>query len=249
MAIFAKSSYEKDFYSVLKEKIEHKGYTGSKENDLLKSYKDLPENQKAVLIHMVYKVGCNNLKKYNTFFNNFINYLDHPTVENKEKVATQFIYHYKSQGKDLLDNRVSKIHYNEFMKDMPVEKVVAQTNDKVVTPINQDKPLNDDQKFVKAAKEVRQDMLDNFSIKHIWAYLQKNKQENERYEQIHGSDIVKYDSSKRNNSSNTNSDDNTRSNKEEDNNEELLEEDEEDTNGWYIVESTTVTIKTSNKMK
>lgn len=244
MAIFAKQSYEKDFYSVLKEKIEHKGYNGAKEEKLLKSYQDLPSNQKAVLIHMVYKVGSNNLRKYNTFFSNFINYLDNPSVENKEKVATQFIYHYKSQGKDLLDNRVSKIHYQEFMRDIPVEKLVENV------PAKPQPELSDKEKFDKATKEVRQDMLDNFSIKNIWAYLQKNKKENELYEKEHGSEMLKYDSSKRNTVSNaTNDKNNITGDKIENNDESEITEDEEEDNGWYIIESTNVTVKTSNKMK
>lgn len=132
MAFFAKKSYEHDFLIVLNEKLDNKHYSNNKKNKLINSYKNLYENQKAVLIHMTYKVGQNNLKKYNTFFDLLISYLETLTIENKDKVAKKFIYHYKDNGEDKLDNRVSIIHYEEFMK-IPViqlnnEKTTINSN-------------------------------------------------------------------------------------------------------------------------
>jgi hypothetical protein len=168
MALFAQKSYEQDFAVVLKEKIEGKGITGASEKKLLTSYKQLPRNKKGVLTHMVYKVGVNNLRKYNTFFTHFIDYLGNPTVENKEIVASSFIYHYKDNGKDLLDTRVSKIHHDEFMKDIKDEPELAK-QDSVVKPV-----VSDKEKWDSASKEVSKEL---------------NKAKNDKYDREHPSAV------------------------------------------------------------
>lgn len=174
--------------TVLTEKLERKNFSQDKEDKILKAYLNMPSNQKSVLIHMVYKVGSQNLRKYNNFFNSLINYLDNPTLENKEKVALQFVYHYKSNGKNLLDTRVSKIHYNEFMKDPPKE--VIENNNTIEKPTKKEeapKTLTEKEKFDKAAEDVRKDILSNFSLTNIWNYFKSNK---EQYDRTHKNDPV-----------------------------------------------------------
>ena len=148
MALYSKKTYENDF--VLKEKINNKNYSETKKNSLINQYQSLPDNQKAVLTHMTYKVGKGGLAKYNTFFNNFIIYLDKPTLENKQKVANSFIYHYRKNGKMLSDTRVSDMHANLFMHDAPKKEVL------ITKKINKpEKELTQDEKFNIATEEIK----------------------------------------------------------------------------------------------
>lgn len=162
MAIYAQGSYEKSFYRVLSHKLDNKKIQGEKRIKIIKSYIELPENKKAVLIHMAYKVGEKNLEKYNNFFNNFILYLENPSEKNKEAVANSFTYKYAKNGKMLHDTRVEKIHHDLFMKDMP--KISQDINKKVEQKVHK-KELSEKEKFDKAMKEVNEQITLNGAMK------------------------------------------------------------------------------------
>lgn len=236
MAIFAKVSYEKDFRTVLNEKLERKNFTKDKEDKILNNYLHMPSNQKSVLIHMVYKVGVKNLRKYNNFFNSLINYLDTPTLENKEKVALQFVYHYKSNGQTLLDTRVSKIHYKEFMKEAPKEVIDVKPIKKEDAP----KSLTEEEKFNKAADDVRKDMLSNFSLTNIWNYLKSNKEQYDKTHENENNNIV----FTRNKSQPVETME-VQYSEEESDDDQLYLYNEEDENVGYVIESSTVTVTRS----
>jgi hypothetical protein len=127
MALFAKKSYEQDFLIVFKEKMDSKGYNDKEQRILVNRYQLLTDEQKAVLIHMTYKVGQTGLTHYNTFFSDFIGYLNNPTTQTQEKVAKDFVYHYKKDGKILVDERVDNIHHDLFMKTNHNEQIALTT--------------------------------------------------------------------------------------------------------------------------
>lgn len=153
MAVYSQRSYERSFFKVLNNKLENKNIEEIKKNKVIKAYTELPENKKAVLIHMAYKVGETNLGKYRNFFNNFINYLENPTDKNKESVAKSFTYKYAKNGIMLNDTRVEKLHHDLFMKDMPKKDLVE--NNKLKNSNSAKKEyLTEKDKFNKAMKEV-----------------------------------------------------------------------------------------------
>lgn len=150
MALYAQESYENSFFRVLNHKLEKKHIEGSRRIKILQAYVDLPENKKAVLIHMTYKVGENNLEKYNNFFNNLINYLEKPNSVNKEAVANSFTYKYTKNGVVLHDTRVEKLHHDLFLKDIPTKTESIEKNKSKA----ENKNLTEEEKFKKAMKEV-----------------------------------------------------------------------------------------------
>jgi hypothetical protein len=113
-AEFMMTFYENEFLKVMKIK--------SKENSkdyykMLKAYHDLPNNQQAVMIHMAYKVGTNNLLKYVQFFKRLFIYMEQPTIINLEKLINNFEYSYKTRkGARLHDTRVEEAHNDFFNK-------------------------------------------------------------------------------------------------------------------------------------
>lgn len=115
--------YEKEFLKVMQIKAEKNGKDFSK---ILKSYHELPNNQQAVMVHMAYKVGINNLLKYEQFFKELFTYMEQPTTINLEKVTDNFEYSYKTRkGNRLHDTRVEEAH-NEFFN-----KCSIQDSDKI----------------------------------------------------------------------------------------------------------------------
>lgn len=110
--------YENEFLKVMKIKAEenHKDY-----DKMLKAYHQLPNNQQAVMIHMAYKVGTPNLLKYNQFYKQLFNYMEHPTATNLDKVTANFDYSYKTKkGTRLHDTRVEEAH-NEFFNECSIK--------------------------------------------------------------------------------------------------------------------------------
>lgn len=162
MALYAQQSYERSFFKVLNNKLDKKHIEKNDREKILSAYANLPENKKAVLIHMAYKVGEANLEKYNNFFNNFINYLENPTNENKIAVADSFTYKYAKNGVMLHDTRVEKIHHDLFMKEIPKKEIIVEHK------TNSEKPkLTEQEKLQKAMKEVNQQITFNGALELI----------------------------------------------------------------------------------
>jgi hypothetical protein len=164
MALYAQHSYEKSFITVLQERMQAGGYAPDKIQKALVEYQNLPDNQKAVLIHMTYKVGEPGLRKYHSFFHDFAIYLDNQTNENREKVANDFIYHYTSGKKVLLDTRVMKIHHDMFL----AKPVYAHNHQDA--PVNKEKPLTEQEKYLKASKEISE----QWTLHSIWQNIVQN---------------------------------------------------------------------------
>lgn len=110
--------YENEFLKVMKIKSQE----NKKDYDkMLKAYHELPNNQQAVMVHMAYKVGTPNLLKYNQFFKQLFNYMEHPTSHNLDKVTANFDYSYKTRkGTRLHDTRVEEAH-NEFFNECSIK--------------------------------------------------------------------------------------------------------------------------------
>lgn len=165
MAVYSQHTYERAFFRVLNHKLDVKKFNETKKIKILKAYTALAENKKAVLIHMTYKVGETNLKKYHNFFNSFINYLDNPSNENKETVGKAFTYKYAKNGVMLHDTRVEKLHHDLFIKEMPKIEIVEnnKNNNIILKPMsNKEKlQLTEQDKFNKAMKEVNQQITLN----------------------------------------------------------------------------------------
>lgn len=201
MALYAQQSYERSFFRVLNHKLDKKGIEKTRREKILLSYANLPENKKAVLIHMAYKVGEANLEKYHNFFNHFINYLENPTNQNKLVVADSFTYKYAKNGVMLHDTRVEKIHHDLFIKDLVKKEVVVEHKN------NQEKPkLTEQQKLEKAMKEVNQQITFNGAfeliakavVKANEKYAQKNQTKevqkvNPMYTEKNNEEEIEYD--------------------------------------------------------
>lgn len=100
------------------------------------AYHQLPNNQQAVLIHMAYKVGAENLMKYKTFYKKFFSYLDKPTKANLQQVQNNFTYTYATlQGERLHDTRVEEIHTG-FFSQCAISSD-SKTKEKIASKINQ----------------------------------------------------------------------------------------------------------------
>lgn len=171
MAVFAQNSYEQSFFRVLNHKLDNHNITGMRKSKIVKAYTELPENKKAVLIHMAYKVGERNLDKYNTFFNNLISYLEKPSDSNKSSVANSFTYKYVLNGKTLSDTRVEKLHHDLFIRDMPNTtpvEVVYRKPKELNTKLAR-KELSEQEKFNRAMDEVKTQI----SMKSVWTILAK----------------------------------------------------------------------------
>ena len=160
MALYAKMTYEQDFLQVLADKMDRRGYGAQAKQKALVSYGRMPENEKAVLVHMAYKVGRANLSKYEGFFGNFLEYLDNPTDENRKKVAAGFVYRYKKGGKMLTDDRVGRMHRTAFLGQSPKgaprpsgAQGLAQAQ-KAPSAAGQPAELTEDEKYAQASKEV-----------------------------------------------------------------------------------------------
>ena len=112
--------YENEFLKVMKIKSQENNKDYEK---MLKAYHQLPNNQQAVMVHMAYKVGTPNLLKYNKFFKQLFNYMEHPTSNNLDKVTANFDYSYKTRkGTRLHDTRVEEAH-NEFFNECSIKDV------------------------------------------------------------------------------------------------------------------------------
>lgn len=209
MALFAKKSYEQDFLIVFKEKMDSKGYSDEKQKLLLNRYQVLTDEQKAVLIHMTYKVGQTGLTHYNTFFSDFINYLNNPTTQTQEKVANDFVYHYKKDGKILVDERVDDIHHNLFMKTNHNEQI-ALTNENSTYIKHPEKLVNNESKsssttdvasnnktndnknkkdtidsYTQANKEVQEEIKEKLTFNHFYNTLKQAVADHKKYKLEH----------------------------------------------------------------
>lgn len=162
MAVYSQHTYERSFYRVLNQKLDAKQIEGNRRIKITKAYVELPQNKKAVLIHMSYKVGETNLTKYRNFFNNFINYLEDPSYKNKEAVANSFTYKFAKDGVMLNDTRVEKMHHDLFMKEMPKEDAVLE-NKPIKTSVEKTK-LTEKERMNKAMKEVNEQITFNGAI-------------------------------------------------------------------------------------
>ena len=111
-----KDFYEGVFLKVLDKKMDEKHFSDEQKQKVIYGYKHLPDNQKAVLIHMAYKLGEPNLTKYSAFFNRFVIYAVKPTPVNKSLVANQFSYYYKKDKKLFHDTQTEEIH-NVYFKN------------------------------------------------------------------------------------------------------------------------------------
>lgn len=102
----------------------------------LSAYYELPNNQQAVMIHMAYKVGGENLVNYKTFYKKLFSYLDKPTKANLSQVQKNFQYTYATlDGERLHDSRVEEIHTG-FFSDCSIASD-PKIKEKVSTKINQ----------------------------------------------------------------------------------------------------------------
>lgn len=109
---FMMNTYEKELFNVMKIKsIEKK----QDFEQLQKQYYELPYNQQAVLLHMVYKVGATNLLKYNDFFDTLFTYMHTPNIENLKSTSKSFEYSYMKHGEKLRDSNVEKKHEAFFI--------------------------------------------------------------------------------------------------------------------------------------
>lgn len=109
-----KGFYEDVFLKVLDKKMDDKHFNDEQKKQVMSGYHHLPDNQKAVLIHMAYKLGEPNLVKYNGFFNRFLVYAVKPTPVNKALVANQFSYYYTKDKKRYHDTQTEEIHTEYF---------------------------------------------------------------------------------------------------------------------------------------
>ena len=208
MAIFARKSYEQDFLIVFKEKMDAKHFSEQREKVLINRYQVLTDEQRAVLIHMTYKVGQPGLEHYNTFFSDFIKYLENPTTENQEKVANDFVYHYKQNGKVLVDTRVDNIHHDLFMKTnhneqlalttensaylKHPEKVIVDNNQNITQSVNNKIKLTEKQKesqqFAQANKELQDELKEKLTFNHFYSVLKQAVAEHKKYKLEHPND-------------------------------------------------------------
>lgn len=102
----------------------------------IQAYHDLPNNQQAIMIHMAYKVGGENLMNYKTFYKKLFGYLDKPTKGNLAEVKKNFQYTYATlDGERLHDTRVEEIHAG-FFSDCAIN-VDPKIKEKVSSKINQ----------------------------------------------------------------------------------------------------------------
>lgn len=132
-AEFMMTFYENEFLKVMKIKAKQNGKDYSK---ILKAYHDLPNNQQAVMVHMAYKVGTNNLLKYDQFFKGLFTYMEQPTTINLEKVTDNFEYSYKTRkGERLHDTRVEEAH-NEFFNKCGIQDSEKKQKEAVKESIN-----------------------------------------------------------------------------------------------------------------
>lgn len=100
------------------------------------NYHDLPNNQQAVMIHMAYKVGGENLIHYKTFYKKLFSYLDKPNKSNLNQVQQNFQYTYANlDGTRLHDSRVEEIHTG-FFSDCSIQ-ANPKLKEKVSSKINQ----------------------------------------------------------------------------------------------------------------
>lgn len=107
----------------------------SPEKDIA-TYHELPNNQQAVMIHMAYKVGGDNLMNYKTFYKKLFSYLDKPNKSNLNQVQKNFQYTYANlDGTRLHDSRVEEIHTG-FFSDCAIN-ANPNAKEKVSSKINQ----------------------------------------------------------------------------------------------------------------
>lgn len=216
MAIFAKRSYEEDFLIVFKEKMDDKHFSDKKQKILINRYQMLTDEQKAVLIHMTYKVGQPGLAHYNTFFNDLINYLNNPTLQTQEKVANDFVYHYKLNGKILVDKRVDDIHHDLFMKSNHNEQIALTSENSVLikdnnkndsiksvpnqklvdnnTKLDSSSKVNEKQKeflqYKKANDELQDELKQKLTFNHFYNTLKEAVVEHKKYKSEHPEDNI-----------------------------------------------------------
>lgn len=117
-AIALMPKYEEQFLTALST---HAINNNKDPKSYIDNYNMLPFNQQAVLIHMAYKVGGDNLLKYKSFYKSLFNYLDNPTKNNLAKVEKNFSYTYQKDGETLHDEMVEKFH-SEFFQSCSVSQ-------------------------------------------------------------------------------------------------------------------------------
>lgn len=132
-AEFMMTFYENEFLKVMKIKAKEDGKNYTK---VLKAYRELPNNQQAVMVHMTYKVGTKNLLKYDQFFKELFAYMEQPTKMNLDKVTENFEYSYKTRkGQRLHDVRVEEAH-NEFFNKCGIQYSDKKHKEAVKESIN-----------------------------------------------------------------------------------------------------------------
>lgn len=125
--------YEEEFLQAMRYHAERNKRNIDKD---IAAYHHLPNNQQAVLIHMAYKVGAENLMKYKTFYKKFFAYLDKPTKANLQQVQNNFTYTYATlDGERLHDTRVEEIH-NGFFAQCAISSD-SKAKEKISSKINQ----------------------------------------------------------------------------------------------------------------
>lgn len=84
------------------------------------------EEEKAVFAHMAYKLGKNNLAKYNKFYSQLIYMLnsDKPTRQDYHNLAQEISYSFRYNGKMIVDEKVQKIHRFHLLNEKGEVKYV-----------------------------------------------------------------------------------------------------------------------------
>ena len=126
-------NYEQQFLDAM---IYNSARNGRNPDNDIEAYHQLPNNQQAVMIHMAYKVGGDNLLNYKTFYKKLFKYIDNPNKVNMNQVQQNFQYTYSTlDGQKLHDSRVESIHTG-FFSDCSINSN-PNLKDKVVSKINQ----------------------------------------------------------------------------------------------------------------
>jgi hypothetical protein len=121
IAIALMPYYEEQFLDAMIYQSILKGRNYQKDLD---AYFHLPDQQKAVLTHMAYKVGFLNLLHYQKFYQSFFHYLDNPSQRNLNNVDSNFTYTYQiADGERLHDTRVENLHKIIFSEVKTKEQV------------------------------------------------------------------------------------------------------------------------------
>lgn len=129
------------------------------------NYQKLAPHQKAALSYHVYKVGGAGAKKYKTLNGNLKTYIKNPTQENALKVAENFTYKYKMNGKVYEDKRstlylaslfVDPKSYGYLLGTLPAPANFSSISKVAKQKIDTSKPVDDqiDNEFEKVKEQM-----------------------------------------------------------------------------------------------